>query len=165
MGHRQMQKQDKSVPPLAMNSTIMILYWGSYFSFYIHQYYKVTSHTYRSWLFGLEELCRNSLLWNDIDNSSPTRIHVSITSCCYYLVQFELELLFVHTFPVVCLTNCEQLLTTCACAFESLYHALSADWIVWSEDWNSVLETCHDWLYYPSSESLLIFVYLFSKRE
>lgn len=111
------------------------------------------------------ELGGDAVLGDDVYDCSPAGVHVAVAGRCYYLVQFEGQLVFLHAFLVIGLADCEQFLATCSRALESFYHALGADRVVTGQYWFAVLETSYDWLHNPAAESTLMGEYLFSKRE
>jgi single-stranded DNA-specific DHH superfamily exonuclease len=107
----------------------------------------------QSRLFGLIEVCSYSILAHNVDHCSPTRKHVSVACCCYYLVQALLELLFLHAFSVVSFANGHQLFTSRSSALESFDHALGANGIIACKDWLPIIKACDDWLDNPASKS------------
>ncbi len=107
----------------------------------------------------------DALFADDIDDCTPAAVHVSIAGCSNYLMQFEPQLLFLHTLTIVGFANGHQLLATRTRTLESLYHALGTNRIVTCQNRLSVLETSHDRLHDPASKSECFKEYLFSKRE
>ena len=98
-----------------------------------------TAHTINSGLFGLVEGRGYSILGDHIDDCSPARVHVSVASSSYYLVQLERQLLLFHPLPVVRLTYRHQLLTARTRALKPFNLALSAYRIVTRQDRLTVL--------------------------
>ena len=85
---------------------------------------------HESGLLGVVESCSDSILCHQIHNCTIARIHVPITGCSNYLMQFLPKLISLHTLSVVSLTNGDQLLRSSSCHFEPLDHALSPDGVI-----------------------------------
>lgn len=57
--------------------------------------------------FGFVEGSGDAAFADDINDCSPTAVHVSIAGCCNDLMQFEAELFLFHAFAIVSFADSE----------------------------------------------------------